>query len=489
MKANRFKLKRFFTPASLQFQLLSRALFILSILLLLIGVFQFIVMQQFIYRNKADSLKTELASINPGMIMDTGRKPAPGERRPPAFFSPDSALAFIDETGTFTTISNGPDRLTAPKLSDEAYQTALQITKENLNYRIVNETQGEAQDRQQLVVLQRLQDHGRMIGIVQVSVSTKPLNDLLIQQLMIYIALSILALVLGLLSLLPLLRKTLDPLRNMAHTVQQIDAGNLNERFLTQQGQIEIDRLSVSFNSMLGRLEASFEAEKEAKEQMRRFIADASHELRTPLTSIHGFLEVLLRGAAGNPDQLHRALKSMLGESTRINKLVEELILLAKLDRTPSIELEEGQLDEVILEMKPQLLLLAGEREVSFALAPHAACMFDKDKMKQVILNLFQNAVQHTDANKGHIQIALAAEPEYIELAIADNGSGISEEHLPHVFDRFYRIESSRARISGGAGLGLSITKSIVEINKGTIQLESREGEGSTIRIRLPRMV
>lgn len=152
----------------------------------------------------------------------------------------------------------------------------------------------------------------------------------------------------------------------MVDTVKQIDAGNLSERFPTHQGQVEMDRLAASFNGMLERLEVSFEAEKEAKEQMRRFAADASHELRTPLTSIHGFLEVLLRGAYQQPEPLLKALKSMHGESVRINKLVEDLLLLARLDRSPSFQKTEGVLDEMLHEMEPQLRLLAGDRKVTF---------------------------------------------------------------------------------------------------------------------------
>ena len=196
------------------------------------------------------------------------------------------------------------------------------------------------------------------------------------------------ALILGLLAFLPVLKKTLVPLSNLVDTVEQIDGGNLTERFPDHQRQLEIDRLSISFNGMLDRLEFSFEAEKEAKEQMRRFIADASSELRTPLTSIHGFLEVLLRGAAHNPDQLQKALNSMYGESERVNKLVEDLLLLAKLDRTPHIELSSGNLDHVLHEMEPQLRVLAGKRAVSFSSQPPYGCLFNTDKMKQVILNL-----------------------------------------------------------------------------------------------------
>jgi two-component system, OmpR family, sensor kinase len=187
-----------------------------------------------------------------------------------------------------------------------------------------------------------------------------------------------------------------------------------------------------------------------------------------------------------HPDQLQKALKSMYGESERINKLVHDLLLLAKLDRTPNILLTEGELDSVIKEMEAQFRLLAGHRKVDLRLVPHTRCRFDEDKMKQVLLNLFHNAVQHTHPEKGHIEISAGQVPEGIQLAIKDNGTGIPSEHLPHLFDRFYRSDSSRTRKYGGAGLGLSISKSIVEVHGGTIRAETRSGEGSTFYVLLP---
>ncbi|UUZ95751.1 HAMP domain-containing protein [Paenibacillus sp. P25] len=283
-----------------------------------------------------------------------------------------------------------------------------------------------------------------------------------------------------------MLRKSLVPLNRIVNTVEQINAGNLGERSPVHQNQLEIDRLSASFNGMLKRLEVSFEAEKEAKEQMRRFIADASHEPRTPLTSIHGFLEVLLRGAANNPEQLEKALRSMHSESERLNKLVKDLLFLARLDQRPGIELKEGELDAVIREMEPRLQLLAGKREVRFSLSPGTRAKFDRDQLKQVILNLFQNAVQHTDSAEGIIEVIAEPKSGASVVAVKDNGPGIPAEHLPHLFERFYRADASRARKYGGAGLGLAITKSIVELHEAAIEVRSIPGSGTVFTVRFP---
>ncbi|WP_025697531.1 sensor histidine kinase, partial [Paenibacillus forsythiae] len=324
------------------------------------------------------------------------------------------------------------------------------------------------------------------VGVLQMTTSTAPLRDVIMSQLLIYAVLSAAALLGGSLLYFPALRRTLVPLSNMGRTARVIDAGNLDVRFLASQGQAEIDKLSHSFNAMLERLETSFQSEREAKEQMRRFAADASHELRTPLTSIHGFLEVLLRGAAENKDQLYNALSSMHGESRRINKLVEDLLLLARMDAAPQLRAKELCLGEVIEDMRSQLEMLAGDREVVFDLSGGIRGMYDPDKIKQVVLNLFQNAVQYTDPATGRVTVSLHASGSRAELTVRDNGAGIAAEHIPHVFDRFYRSDPSRARRYGGSGLGLSISKSIAEAHGGEIGVASVPGEGTAFRVILP---
>lgn len=478
-------------PNSLRFQLLSRTLLLMAVLLVIIGLFQYVFMREFIYQNKAASIQIQIKSVPPEawrQMVKNSSLNALSENleqefnHGPIFFLPESSIALIDADGKLMVITNASlNSGSPPNLTEQDYQNAIS-SNAKLTYTIVNQAEGG----EQLVVLQTIQIKGDLVAVIQVGVSTKPLKEMLIQQLLIFLALSLLALIVGMLAFIPVLRKTLVPLSKMVNKVEQIDAGNLADRLPVEQGQMEIGRLSVSFNGMLERLESSFEAEKEAKEQMRRFVADASHELRTPLTSIHGFLEVLLRGAMNQPDKLHKSLSSMYTESERMKKLVQDLLLLAKLDRSPTIQLIEGELDVVIKEMAPHMRVLAGNRKVTLKLTSNLRCLFEEDKMKQVILNLFHNAVQHTDSDSGHIQLALDKVNGGIELTVKDNGSGISEEHINKLFDRFYRSDSSRTRKYGGAGLGLAITKSILEIHGGTIRIESVEGEGSVFFVWLP---
>jgi len=511
------RLRTLVSPRSLRSQLLSRSLFILAVLLILIGGLQYILMINFLYKNQAESMGAQIlqfpremleqmelypyhpagpanpngqanstSPINPANPGGSDSNASSGKgKRGPFLFLPDTSLAIIKEDGGFLNRSK-QSGLPAPQLSTEQYGSIRDNLKEERpdQYRIVKDDNGN----EQLIVFRPLSGPGGWSDIVQLGVLAAPLKSVALRQLFIFICLAILALLGGLMLYLPVLKRTLKPLDQMVRTVEEINAGNLDHRFPASLGQTEIDRLAASFNGMLERLECSFKSEREAKEQMRRFIADASHELRTPLTSIHGFLEVLLRGAAKRPDQLYPALNSMLGESKRMKKLVEDLLMLAKLDRTPVVQRSDVLLDALISEMEPHLRILAGERTVSFHLEPQLHAMCDSDKIKQVVLNLFHNAVQHTDPASGMVRVTLSSQNKHAVIAVEDNGAGIAGEHLPHIFERFYRSDTSRARKHGGFGLGLSITQSILSAHGGEIRVKSRHGQGSTFEVYLPSL-
>ncbi len=525
--------RRLPAPRSLRKQLLAISLLILSGLLLLIGVLQYVLMRDFIYSNRAESMETQMRSvprelyytilnfseddtINGGSGVDSinnnsqfsplsgesatgngfnpnnngttnnGVTPFRGGDKRPLLLDAHTTIAIYSSDGTFRDFQQETlSDTAAPRMTNEEYNKLLKnhtTDRATGDYRLITAEDGS----EHLAVFMNLGRPGNSKLLLQMSVNTGPLTDVIMQQLLIFAALSVVALLAGFFMYLPALRKTLIPLSNMGEAAQIIDAGNLDVRFPVQQGQTEIDKLSQSFNGMLERLEISFHNEREAKEQMRRFAADASHELRTPLTSIHGFLEVLLRGAADNQEQLYSALRSMHGESKRINKLVEDLLLLARMDGAPQLRVTNLLIGEIIAEMKPNLLLLAGNRKVTFDISFGIRGMYDPDKIKQVILNLFHNAVQHTDAEQGVIHLSLHARDTHAELNVRDNGFGITAEHIPHVFDRFYRSDSSRTRKYGGSGLGLSITKSIVEAHSGTISVSSTPGEGTSFLVTLP---
>ncbi|MDP4084304.1 MAG: HAMP domain-containing sensor histidine kinase [Bacillota bacterium] len=490
-------IKKLFFPGSLRYQLLTRTLFILAFILLTIGLTQYWVMKDFLYRNEADTLSSKMMSLPRDLGFNGGNgttdlKPDDQnnvhEDHNKFFFLQDISLAIIDSNGNVKDYLE-KNSIQAPTLSKTEYKFLISelSSHKKVNYRIAKNKNGE----EQLIVFRPVGGPpdvqlNHPSSILQMGINTTPLKHVLLQQLLTFVILSFLALAAGLAIYLRVLKKTLVPLSKIVSAVKKTNAGNLAERLPVHQGQEEIDRLSDSFNGMLERLEESFEYEIETKEQMRRFIADASHELRTPLTSIHGFLEVLLRGAANKPEQLYKALNSMHGESKRIIKLVEDLLLLTKLDQAPNLQISLVNLTELIRDMEPQLLVLAGNRQVYFNLTEGISGQYEIDKIKQVILNLFNNAVQHTDPVTGTIKLSLVVHNRHANISVNDNGHGISEESIPFIFDRFYRSDSSRTRQYGGAGLGLSITQSIIEAHGGTISVESKIGRGTTFRVSLP---
>ncbi|MEC0141542.1 HAMP domain-containing protein, partial [Paenibacillus macerans] len=291
-----------FLPGSLRFQLLSRSLFILAALLVLIGAFQYVIMKDFIYKNQAEKMASQMrgplrevfdrSGQTPEHWEGDGQRPAPAgpgagsgnknvpEPRP-LLFLPDSSLAIINSDYKFIDLASETG-ITAPRLTDSEYGKLFNRNwgkSRPGEYRVMKDGEGN----EQLVVFREVVfpgDNGEQAWLVQMGIYTAPMLKVVFRQLLTFAGLSLLALAGGLALYFPVLRRTLNPLNQMVKTVEDTNAGNLGNRFPAASGQSEIDRLGVSFNGMMERLENAFEAEREAKEQMRRFVADASHELR-----------------------------------------------------------------------------------------------------------------------------------------------------------------------------------------------------------------
>ncbi|MDU0812542.1 sensor histidine kinase [Bacillus siamensis] len=465
---------------TLRFQLLFRSLVILALLLCFIGGTQYMFMARTMYENQAAIIQSYIHSMDQSVwrsIKTFTRSEKPVH---PNLIYPGMTAAFINPSYKMSVLSEDPQAGAAPSFPENVYRDAL-TDPMALHYQMAHNKAGE----EIIAVFQAISVDGRQAGVVQMSTLTQPLNDSLFRQIGIFAVLSFAALVIGLFVFLPMIRLTLKPLSRIRRMVDDINAASLDKRLPIDKRQAEMESLGISINQMLGRIETAFQAEKEAKERILQFVSDASHELRAPLTSIHGFIEILMSGAAEKPEQKEKALQSLYAESARANKLIEDLLFLAKMDREPSFEMKKGALGAVILEMEAQLRLLAGNRKLEFFVDQKIEAVFDKDKMKQVILNLFYNAVQHTDEETGVITVSLQKDGG-IMLMMADNGAGVAPEHVPHLFDRFYRAETSRSRKYGGTGLGLAITKTIIDSHNGTIEVKSEQGKGSVFVIRLP---
>ncbi len=276
-----------------------------------------------------------------------------------------------------------------------------------------------------------------------------------------------------------LTRAAFRPIDEIAQTAQSIvRAEDLSRRIPVPPAADELQRLTITVNDLLARLEALFN-------HQRRFIADVSHELRTPLTAMQGNLEVLARGAARDPQLLQESLDDMRREVARLIRMVNDLLLLARNDAGIQIRREPVELDTLLLETHRELRPLAGQVQLRIGEEDQVIVIGDRDRIKQALLNLGVNAIQHTPPG-GIITLSLVRRDGYAALSVADTGYGIAPQDLPYIFDRFYRADRSRCHNGGGAGLGLSIVRSVVEAHGGQVLVSSEPGKGSVFTMLLP---
>jgi heavy metal sensor kinase len=273
-------------------------------------------------------------------------------------------------------------------------------------------------------------------------------------------------------------RLALRPLDRIVEATRVTGAGDLTAR-LDSEREDEIGELASSFDRMLDRLEASFAAQQQ-------LVADAAHELRTPLTALGGTVEMLQLGADQGDDAAVRRLLAATGkEVDRLVQLVDDLLTLSRLDEARPVPRERLDLQHILTDAIERVEGLARDRHLEARLAAGVAVTGNRDQLERLFLNLLDNALKYTSAG-GRVEVRLAVEGGRVVVAVADTGTGIAPEDLPHIFDRFYRGDPSRSRRAGGAGLGLAIASGIVRRHGGTIEAQSVLGQGTTITVRLP---
>ena len=277
-----------------------------------------------------------------------------------------------------------------------------------------------------------------------------------------------------------LVARALRPVAEITRAAEGITSRNLSERLPLPPTGNEFEQLSAALNRMIARLDEAFQLN-------RRFLADASHELRTPLTILRSELEALVqrRGADAEPDA---AMVNLLEEVQRLAGIVENLFALSRLEaglaQTPTVSFDLARLAATTAE---QMCLLAEDKGVTITCETPAPVMLegDRGRFKQVIVNLLDNAIKYTPPG-GAITLSVRAHNGAVVCEVSDNGVGIPAAALPHVFDRFYRVDPARNREQGGAGLGLAIVKAICAAHNGRVEVTSTEGAGSCFRVVLP---
>lgn len=279
-----------------------------------------------------------------------------------------------------------------------------------------------------------------------------------------------------------LARKSLSPVGYIVSRTKNITSENLSERLIPRGTGDEMDGLIQTINGMIDRLDASFK-------RMAEFIADASHELKTPLCALEGEAEVLL-SEKRNPDEYQEGLAHFLEQFRHMNRMINDLILLSKFDsRQAELKMVPIRLDLLLKDIANLFKVLAEQKNIGLTIEtlPEVMVMGDKVRLQQLFTNLIDNAIKYT--LEGSIQVTLERNEGSVIVKIKDTGIGISKEEQGNIFNRFYRVDKSRSKETGGVGLGLSIVQWIVHAHNGKIEVESDMGRGSTFKVFLPILV
>jgi len=322
------------------------------------------------------------------------------------------------------------------------------------------------------------------LGTLIVAVPLTETNATLRQLLGVELVASALVLASAIGLALWLVRLGLRPLEDMGATADAIAAGDLSRRVAPAETATEVGRLGMALNGMLSQIEAAFEQRTRSEDRLRRFVADASHELRTPLTSIRGYAELFRRGAEARPEDLARSMAAIETEAARMGVLVDDLLLLARLDQGRPLELERVDLGTVAGEAVGAARAIDPSREVSLEIEGEVVVDGDAGRLRQVLDNLLDNARVHTpDGTPAHVRVIRQGDD--VLVTVSDEGPGLSPEARRRVFERFYRDDGARSRETGGAGLGLAIVAAITEAHGGAVRVLEGDG-GAAFEVRLP---
>jgi len=438
-----------------------------------------------------DRVDANLASTARGFFEHGGRVPPAGSRGGPAL-----------STAYYTQLTDAggagfPGRLelplggstqTPPRLPE---LTTAQVTKRNGKSFTVP-AQGAGHGWRVLVTA--LPDGS---GALTTAVSLDDVDNTVGQLERIDLLASLLVLAaLGILGYL-VVRRSLRQLVEVETTAGAIAAGDLSRRVPNAGERTEVGRLANALNTMLARIEAAFSAQRASEasaraseERMRRFVADASHELRTPLTSIRGFAELHRQGAVPEAAAVSRVMRRIESEATRMGLLVEDLLLLARLDQQRPLERRPVDLLTLAADAVQDACAVSLDHPARLEVtsdesAPPPVVLGDEARLRQVVANLTSNAVTHTPSGTA-ITVAVGASGDSAVLSVADTGPGLTADDAARAFERFYRADSSRTRAHGGTGLGLSIVAALVAAHGGTVDLETAPGAGARFTLRLP---
>jgi two-component system, OmpR family, sensor kinase len=459
-------------------------------------------LRSFLIGRTDSSLEAAHGAVEGALFHEHGRAGDSDEKRaPPAGDAPDLAPLTAAAPGEYVALRRldgtivrggsiprfpGGAQASPPKLPLRIDLPAANARDERVAYFTVDAKNGDDRYRVRASIEPQAKSY--------VLIVAQPLSDVdsTLHRLLL-IALLVTALVLAGVALLGLwvVRLGLRPLAAIAATASRIAAGDLGQRVEREDERTEVGRLGRALNSMLGQIEAaatareaSLRALEASERKLRRFVADASHELRTPLAAVRAYAELFTRGAADRPDDLERSMSGISRESERMSVLVDDLLLLARLDEGRDLAMEPVQLHDVVADAVETARMVDPDRPIDVDAEP-ATVLGDRDRLRQVIDNLLANVRAHTPSG-APAHVRLRPVDGIARLEVADSGPGLDAAQCDHVFERFYRADRSRSRASGGAGLGLSIVAAVTDAHRGRATVVSAPGEGATFRVEIP---
>ncbi len=325
---------------------------------------------------------------------------------------------------------------------------------------------------------QPILQNGRPVAFLQVALPWQPSQEALDTLRRFLLLAATVGLVLALAGGFLVARLSLRPVAAITGTAMAISRKDLSQRLTLDGPRDELYWLAQAFNQMLDRIEGAFEDQK-------RFVADASHELRTPLAVIRGYTGILQRWGQEDPAVRDEAVAAIRREADFLAKMVERLLLLASGDAGRRVERERVDLKALLGEVAEEVRVLAGAVRLEVGPLDEVSLCADPFLLRQLVTTLLDNAFKYTPPG-GSVSLSLTAGDHQAKLAVRDTGEGMPPEDLPHIFERFYRVDKARSRQKGGSGLGLAIARWIAEAHGGEIEVVSSPGQGSAFTVRLP---
>ncbi len=491
--------RRLLGRTPLRVELVVAVLLLVAVSLTLISVASVSVLRGSLVGRLDDQLAGEAARAQ-HMLADEGRSqqsggPPRGDGdngfRPPSRYwelELDAAGGRTEMEGDVTALQSGqqPPRLPAG---------AAQLLAHAGTPFTVSATQGGGRWR---VLVKPLQDGSGRSVVVAASLDEIGGTLARLQRIDLIVSIAVLLAVAGL--GVSIVRASLRPLVEIERTAGAIAAGELSRRVPDRDPRTEVGRLGRALNSMLAQIEAAFRARaaseaaaRRSEERMRRFVTDASHELRTPLTTIRGFAELYRQGAAREPGGLDRLMRRIEDQAARMGLLVDDLLLLARLDQQRPLERRPVDLLAVAADAVQDARVVAPDRRIRLLAGGGPSgppvVLGDEQRLRQVVANLMSNVLTHTPAGTPAEVLARTDQADSVQRAVVevvDHGPGLAPEQAERVFERFYRADPARSRQRGGTGLGLAIVAALVAAHEGTVEVESSPGRGATFRILLP---